>query len=322
MVSLVNSDQIPMVPLMRDSTQARAFGLETVLNDAPVRLEIDTGVHGLVVNRSVAKRAGLTRLAKTHMQGVGSEGRQAGYMAYVDSIHIGKMEFQNCTVRVIDNDNLINDVDGLIGMDVFSPFLVTLDFPVHNLLLGPLPNRPGETAADSLRARSGISEAETVGDGATVSELPGDEEFDRYIAPEMKAYTMVYRVGHNLILPAALNGKELGLFVIDTGSWTTTITPQAAAKVAELHGADVKVHGMSGRVDKVYSADHITFRFANLQQKVNEVVAFDTSNISRDLGLEISGFLGATTLEQLTIHMDYRDGLVKFDYDPTRENGR
>jgi hypothetical protein len=34
--------------------------------------------------------------------------------------------------------------------------------------------------------------------------------------------------------------------------------------------------------------------------------------------MEISGLLGATTLDLLTIHIDYRDGLVKFDYDPNR----
>jgi hypothetical protein len=28
--------------------------------------------------------------------------------------------------------------------------------------------------------------------------------------------------------------------------------------------------------------------------------------------MEIAGFLGANTLEQFTLHIDYRDGLVKF----------
>jgi len=36
------------------------------------------------------------------------------------------------------------------------------------------------------------------------------------------------------------------------------------------------------------------------------------------LGLGISGILGADILEELTIHIDYRDGLVKFEYDPKR----
>jgi hypothetical protein len=80
----------------------------------------------------------------------------------------------------------------------------------------------------------------------------------------------------------------------------------------------VEVHGISGKVEKVYSADDVTFRFAHLSQNVNGVIAFDTSSISKDVGMEISGLLGATTLERLTIHIDYRDGLVKFDYDPNR----
>jgi hypothetical protein len=34
--------------------------------------------------------------------------------------------------------------------------------------------------------------------------------------------------------------------------------------------------------------------------------------------MEISGFIGVTTLGQLTLTIDYRDGLVKFAYDPKR----
>jgi hypothetical protein len=51
---------------------------------------------------------------------------------------------------------------------------------------------------------------------------------------------------------------------------------------------------------------------------VNGVVSYDISHISKSANIEISGFLGASTLNQLTIHIDYRDGLVKFDYDPNR----
>jgi hypothetical protein len=80
----------------------------------------------------------------------------------------------------------------------------------------------------------------------------------------------------------------------------------------------MEVHGLGGKVEKLYSADKITFHFANLSQETEGAIAFDTSKISKSVGLEISGFLGATTLRQLTIHIDYRDGLVKFDYDPKR----
>jgi hypothetical protein len=78
------------------------------------------------------------------------------------------------------------------------------------------------------------------------------------------------------------------------------------------------VEGINGKVEKVYSADELTFYFAHLSQKVYRVASFDTSRISKSINMEISGLLGATTLDLLTIHIDYRDGLVKFDYDPNR----
>jgi len=34
--------------------------------------------------------------------------------------------------------------------------------------------------------------------------------------------------------------------------------------------------------------------------------------------MEISGFFGANTFQLLTMHIDYRDGLVKFEYIPNR----
>jgi hypothetical protein len=55
-----------------------------------------------------------------------------------------------------------------------------------------------------------------------------------------------------------------------------------------------------------------------MEQKVTDAVAFENSAISKGAGLEVSGFLGATTLSQLTIAIDYRDGLVHFSYDPNR----
>ncbi len=218
-------------------------------------------------------------------------------------------------------------------MNVFSRFLVTLDYPMRKLLLGPLPPRPGEQAAPQKLNIGGEDE----GNGETKTPPPGEAgsvasspaaaaakpaphgPYDRYIAPEMKDYTEVYRVGQYLILPTGLNFSKIKLFILDTGAWATTISPQAAREVTKVHsGAPVQVRGLNGEVQKVYSADEITFRFANLAQKVDDVVAFDTSKISKDSGIEISGFLGAATLRQLTIHIDYRDGLVKFDYDPKR----
>jgi tetratricopeptide (TPR) repeat protein len=331
LVSSVAATDIPFQNMMRDATHVRAFGLDVKLNNRTARLQIDTGAGGLLVSRSVAEHAGLTPFSETEMSGIGDKGFKPGYTAFADSIRIGNLEFQDCSVRVLDSRNVLDDADGLIGMDVFSSFLVTLDYPMHKLILGPLPPRPGETAAAPAALNTNTSETQAADSSnepapgsapaaaTPAPKPPAHGPYDRYIAPEMKDYTPVYRVGHDLILPASLNGDKLKLFIMDTGSFATTISPDAAREVTKVHSNDqMTVHGISGNVERVYSADDITFRFAHLQQKVNGVVAFDTSKISKGVGMEISGFLGATTLELLTIHIDYRDGLVKFDYDPNR----
>jgi predicted aspartyl protease len=225
-------------------------------------------------------------------------------------------------------------VDGLIGMDVFSHFLVTLDYPASKLLLGPLPPRPGETTqAPALNTddakREDSDDAEEPAEAAEnspVQKPSAHGPYNRYIAPEMKDYTHIYRVGHLLILPAGLSSEKVQsekvrLFVLDTGAFSTTISPQAAREVTKVRSDYFKqASGISGKVENVFSADQVTFRFAHLSQKGNGVFSIDTSRISKNVGMEISGFLGANTLDQLTIHIDYRDGLVKFDYDPKRKS--
>jgi predicted aspartyl protease/Flp pilus assembly protein TadD len=336
LVSNTTATEIPFVYVMRDANHIEGFGLDVKLNNHDSTLEIDTGASGLLVTSSIAKHAGLKVFSQTEVLGVGDEGIKNGYTAYADSIRIGNLEFQNCPVRVVDSRNMPGDEDGLIGMDVLSRFLVTLDYPARKLSLGPLPPRPGEEAAvapqlntDDEDEEGGGPVAAPPGDpgsaashpGAAVANAASHGPYNRYIAPEMSDYTKVYRVGNQMIVPAALNASKIKLFILDTGAWTTIISPEAAREVTKVHGgAPLNVEGLNGEVNKLYLADQITFRFAQLSQKVEGVVAFDTSKISKAEGMEISGFLGATTLDQLTIHIDYRDGLVKFDYDAKRNN--
>ena len=51
---------------------------------------------------------------------------------------------------------------------------------------------------------------------------------------------------------------------------------------------------------------------------MNGVVTTDTSMVSKENGMEISGFFGANTFQLLIMHVDYRDGLLKFEYIPNR----
>jgi predicted aspartyl protease len=314
LVSPVSSTNIEFAPILADAERVRGWGLEVAFNGHKARLQIDTGASGLYIARSVAEHAGLVSLAKSQANGIGDKGAQTGYTAIADSIKIGGLEFKNCVVQVSDRNNIVG-TDGLIGMDVFSNFLVTLDFPWHKLALSPLPSDPGAAAAPASLNTNEESSSKT--ESSDVTEAAGPH--DRYIAPAMKSWTKVYRMGHDLIVPTSLNGKTMRLFIVDTGAFRTSISPEAAREVTKVHSdGRSQVKGISGNVENVFSGDKVVVRFAGLQQESDNMLSFDTSGLSQHMGTDISGFLGFDLLHFLVLSIDYRDGLVDFQYSRDR----
>jgi predicted aspartyl protease len=308
LLSQTTATDIPFTPIMVNAEFVRAWGLEVAFNGKKSHLVIDTGASGLYINSALANKAGLKPLTRTQVGGIGDNGAQSGYLALADSIRIGGLEFRNCMVQVSDRRNVVGD-DGLIGMDVFSQFAVTLDFPWRKLTLGPLPPYPGMVVAPM--------ELNTAAHGQGSSTNSGPH--DRYVAPEMSDWMKVYRSGHDLIVPGTINRKNLGLFVIDTGAQMSSLTPKAASAVTKVHGDDTMiVHGIGGTVKKVYYANDVEIRFGNLERKNDRLAVFDLAGVSEGAGAEISGMLGEDTLGLLVVHIDYRDGLMKFEYSPNR----
>jgi tetratricopeptide (TPR) repeat protein len=322
LASPVSTTDIPFAPILDNFNQISAWGLQVALNEKKATLKIDTGASGLYIGRGLAQRAGLTSGAPTRSGGVGDQGLQSGHIAYVDSIRIGSLEFRDCQVEISDRKNIIDD-QGLVGMDVFSNFLVTLDFPWRKLTLGPLPPRPGDEA-QNVKTLNTESQPDSGGDPAFAWSAPTGTTYlrdpqNRYVAPEMKDYVPVYRIRHTLLIPATLNEKSQRLFILDTGAFTTIVSPEAAREVTAVHGNSYEtVRGISGEVNKLYYGNKIVFRFANIRQENVYVTAFDLSSLSRDLGTEVSGLIGASLVNYLVVHIDYRDGLVKFDYSRDR----
>ncbi len=307
--SNTSSTELPFVPIMSggNSSHIQSWGLRVLFNSAETVLGVDTGASGLIINRAVAERAGLKAIGRIQLGGVGDQGPQGGYFAHVDSIRVGSLEFRDCTVEVTDRKDILS-MDGLIGTDVFSNYLITLDFPIRKFLLSPLPPRPNDagTSPATLNTEAGGQ----VG-----------QPQDRYISPTMKDYVGFFRAGHDVLVSTRLNGKTERLFLVDTGAFSSSISPETAREVTKVHGNNPgAVRGLSGDVAKVSFGEAVLFQFGGIQQQNNDLYSFDTSSLSRGAGVEISGFLGSTVLRQLTISIDYRDGLIKFDYDPSHGN--
>ena len=255
--------------------------------------------------------------------GIGNQGRRNAFVGIAGSIKVGELEFQNCPIEVMDSRSVVGD-NGLIGADVFENFLVDLDFPKEKLRLSALPRRPGEVESElalndkddkSDDADSGAASTENKPTESRPTGLSGPQ--DRYVSPQMRSYTTVYRFGHDLLVPTRIGDVPYKFFLVDTGALMNSISPSAAREVTKVHqDTDMIVKGISGRVDKVYSASKAVLQFGHLRQENQEMTAFDTKALSDSAGIEISGILGFITLRMLDIKIDYRDALVDFEIDP------
>ena len=284
--------EMPLAKLVNHESHVRAYGLEIVVNGNKMRLLLDTGANGILIKRRVAEAAGVAKLSDTTLRGIGNNTKlPVGYQGIAERVRIGNVEFRDALIRVVDQDTPTTE-DGLIGTNVFSDFLVTLDFAAGKLRLDPLPEYS-----------------------------PGDHEQQDGVVPrEMRNFVRVFQFGHMLLLPTRVSNSRERLFIIDTGSARTLISYDAAAEAGKISPDDrLHLDGINGRVTDVYQTGNLFLEFAGFRQKSVGMTAFDMWEQSRNLGTEVSGLLGLPLLDLFTLTIDYRDGLVNFDYqEPSR----
>ncbi len=269
--------------------RTRAWGLSVSINGSkPLTLMLDTGAGGILITGKAAEKARLKKLSDIKIGGLGDQGESEAWVANADKIQIGGATYANQRIRVAEKKMLSNDEDGLIGSDVFSDFLVTLDFFNRRLVLDPLPG------GMPSRART----------------------WDREISPALKGFSPVFRLGHLLLIQTRINDSAPVLFIIDSGGFDTIITKKVAQAATKVRSdSQLGVKGLSGKVEQVARAQEMTIHFAGFQQRNQEVVTLDLDRLSKDEGIEIGGVLGLPLLSQFrSVTLDYRDGLVKFDY--------
>jgi tetratricopeptide (TPR) repeat protein len=259
----------------------RGYGVRVKFNGrAAATLLLDTGSSGVIITRKFAEKIGARKLSDKNLEGIGKNGAAHGYEAWVDQITIGDLEFHDCFVHVIPGS--IADTDGFIGTDVFEKFLITLDFPARKVRLDPLP------------------EANVTEGGASPSRDP-------------RSLVQVYAFGHLLLLPTEVDTKQSGLFVLDSGGNISTISPELAKRISQMRTLNAPVRGTSGVVNSAQVADDVGLRFGNVLRK-ERIITVDMRSVSKDLGTEISGQLGFSTLERMRITINYRDGLIDFEF--------
>lgn len=109
------------------------------------------------------------------------------------------------------------------------------------------------------------------------------------------------------------------LFGLDTGAFTNILSLRVGRHIAKV-SSDYRdrVGGLNGEVNKVYSSNKATLTFGHFRQSNEGMITLDLSPLSRQTGTEVSGFLGFAMLRRMELKLDYRDGLIDFEYDPKR----
>jgi Flp pilus assembly protein TadD len=305
----VESAKIAMSPIMLDAAHIDRWGLETTIDGKTARLLLDSGASGIVIGSAFANRAGLKRGETFLMSGIGDQHAQKSHVAYADNVKFGALEFRDCEVEVSDRRGIIG-FDGLVGPDVFRNYLVSANFPDHRVELSPLPARPGSKPAGPTP------------DSAEEAPIAHPAQ-DRYIAPEMKDFTPVYRFGHDLLIETSVNKSALQLMLLDSGDGSMSLSPAAASSVTHTRIDNIdEFRGISGHVNKLQVGGDVDFRFGQMRAPIADIMVMDNTRLSDAIGTEVSGFIGTPALDGLVFQIDYRDGLVNFIYNKKKDPNR
>jgi hypothetical protein len=253
-----------------------------------VSLLLDTGASGIVLHKSAAEKAGLKPVFDIATNGIGDDKASSGSLDWANDVKIGPIEFQNVPVTALEG-NFAEGTDGLMGIDVFEHFLITLDIKNSELDLGPLPAMPAEN-----RDPDGTS--------------------DRFIAPEMKDYYAILHTGAHILVPTSIDKQDPGLFFLDTGAFDSQVDSDYVAKNKLTAAPNLTVRGLSGRVKDVYYATGVRIQFGRFVQENYRMVAISMDKLSQGEGIALTGILGFPLLSQFRMSIDFRDGLVNFEY--------
>ena len=265
------------------------WAVEVRVNGRKADLQLDTGASGLMIRRSPAGKMGLEKLSDERLSGIGNEGDRRGYTALADEVQIGGVVLKHVPVRVSPSDMGDPDTQGLIGTNLLSDFLISLDFKRRTIHLEPFPD--GKPDRDTPR--------------------------DRVMPAKESGFQPVFRMGH-LLLVSTRAADRAGLFGIDTGAWATTLSSEFARLAArkQVGDSDLRIRGVSGEVKNVKNTSSIVLEFAGFRQLNRDVTTFDFTTMNNEDGFEMAGLLGRPVLNLFRLTLDYQNGLVRWEYQP------
>lgn len=264
--------ELPLIPSMPDPKHIVGYKLDVQLPQSKLRLLVDTAASGLFITKAIADQNGFKQ----------GPNDPAGTV-HVDSFRVGPLEFRDCVVG-LSNSAFEGNSDGFIGTDIFSQWMITLNFREQKMVLSSLPKEPGVLPAD------------------------------RPTTPDLANFAPVYRRRQYFLVPITFKDNSQKLFALATGMFYSAMTLDAAHSVSNM-----KVNFTNG--EQTITGAKVQFyrevfdmTFADQPQiHQGHLLEFDPAVVDRNAGFALAGMLGLDVLRAFTLHLDYRDGLVQFE---------
>lgn len=282
---------IPLYEIVSDTERpASGYYIKAIINGKTANLQLDTGGSGILFQRRFIEKMGLNILSASEVKGIGDSGARAGFLAQAQNLQIGQLRYSDAILEVVDQ-NFTPNIDGIIGGNFFNRYLISLNFPQKRIELQPLPMINGKPYSNS----------------------DSWKELDRTQPSELASFQSIGIMG-NLFIPVTINNKKTGYFMLDTGAEVSMLNREFASDLTGLLQSEGEIRGVSGAMKTYETTSSITLRMGQFSQRYASMFAVSFKDMSRDYGLEISGIIGNSLLQHLTITIDYRDGLVNFIY--------
>ncbi len=269
------------------SRESRAAGwlVSVELNGShPLRLMLDTAARGLLVTPSSARLTKLERLGETELGGFGEGRARRAELLLAESVRIGEIAFANVIVAATSHE-FPAELDGLIGLDLFRQFLVTLDGKSSLLRLTPFPD-------------------------AEPADGEGERPWSRYEtgASGLRSGRTLLQSRHLLIAPVQVEAGPLAHFALDSGAAYSMVQQTREPAVAIRQ---ISLQGLSGftAANEVLRPMRIEFP-GGRRALLREAIATDLSPVSESFGVQIEGFVGFPVLRRLVTTIDLRSGTL------------
>ena len=303
------------VPLYVAPVLSKDPGRPTVdltINGSKHRAFFDTSTNGVDLPWKTGKRLGLTPLAHVSYALLYTGGRLNYYLAKVDSLRIGDVEYRNCIVSIRDESaedagyqlesiNLTG-ADMGIGATFLSDFMIRVDAPAKTLALTPLPPAQGpEVDATGLPMWSNAGH----GTPQTVRSINGGSwgQYNRTVSPEMKDWTPLFRYRNETWVATKIGAGPSLLFELELSNPWPRIATTASTSYTKLENTGSGTPPFKGYF----------MSFGGMYIPVSSWTAERWDEYSKHLKLETSGTIGQDALRQVSFTLDLRDNLVKFE---------